>query len=41
MRLPTLSPYSRSAAPNARELFTAAAPWALLAAIALFGLVAY
>ena len=41
MRLPPLSPYSRTAEPTVREILLAAAPWALLAAAALFALVAY
>jgi hypothetical protein len=40
MRLPSLSPYSQSAVPTAAQLAAAAAPWLLIAILALSALVA-
>lgn len=40
MRLIPSSPYAESAAPSARKLVVAAAPWAILAMTALILLVA-
>ena len=40
MRLSIFSPYSDASPPNARQLLIAAAPWAVIALIALYALLA-
>lgn len=40
MRLPSFSPYSDTAAPSVGRLVIAAAPWAVIALIALYALLA-
>jgi len=40
MRLPSLSPYDDTSAPSLGRLVIAAAPWAVIALVALYALLA-